>query len=68
MIYPNKQALPPSMKSLPENKFTKIVASRESIDLSVQRRIEQENFNCNVVLFGIGALILSLIYFVLYWL
>ena len=54
------------MKSLPENKFTKIVASRESIDLSVQRRIEQENFNCNVVLFGIGALILSLIYFVLY--
>lgn len=66
MIYPNKQALPPSMKSLPENKFTKIVASRESIDLSVQRRIEQENFNCNVVLFGIGALILSLIYFVLY--
>lgn len=63
MIYPNKLALPSSMKSLPENKFTKIIASRESIDLSVQRRIEQENFNCNVVLFGIGGLILSLIYF-----
>ena len=25
MIYPNKQALPPSMKSLPENKFTKLL-------------------------------------------
>lgn len=67
MIYPNKLALPSSMKSLPENKFTKIIASRESIDLSVQRRIEQENFNCNVVLFGIGGLILSLIYFITFY-
>ncbi|EMG47120.1 ERG9 Squalene synthase ERG9 [Candida maltosa Xu316] len=66
MLYPNKEALPANMTTVPENKYTKVIASREKVDSSIQRIIDQENFNFNVVFFGIGAIFASILYYFLH--
>lgn len=64
MLYPNKDALPSTMTTVPENKYSKTIAAREKVDNSIQRIIEQEDFNFNVVFFSISVLIAGLIYFI----
>ena len=48
-MYPDVNALPAGV-SKPQHAISKIIDDRARIDQSMQRRIDQENFNTNVVL------------------
>ncbi|KAI3404529.2 ERG9 [Candida oxycetoniae] len=59
-MYPSSYALPKGVKP-PKGPLYKILHSRKSIDDSVQKIIDQENFNTNAVLGFIGVLLAGIL-------
>ncbi|WLF79517.1 bifunctional farnesyl-diphosphate farnesyltransferase/squalene synthase [Lodderomyces elongisporus] len=62
-LYPSLHALPKGAK-LPEGRLTKALKSRKEIDESVQKIIDQENFNANFVFGFVAVLFIGLILFI----
>ncbi|KAI5965279.1 ERG9 [Candida pseudojiufengensis] len=63
-MYPSKNAIPKGA-NIPEFPINKILKQRIKIDESIQRRIDQENFNTNAVLGFFGVLFVSIIFYIL---
>lgn len=61
LMYPTAGAIPKGVNRN-EHEINHILASRDTIDQSVQRRIDQETFNTNAVLGGALLVFIALVY------
>jgi farnesyl-diphosphate farnesyltransferase len=60
LMYPTPGAIPKGVNRN-QHAINEVIASREKIDQSVQRRIDQENFNTNVVFGGVFLVLIGMV-------